>query len=102
MRVGQSFKIKGDRMPNMVDSDDLVGVWNSGTNYSHKQKVSYNGYVYQSLQSGNQNKTPDASSSNIWWTNMNELHCAEVVHVIDHSGYHMEVTGRRKFITSGE
>ena len=29
-----------------------------------------------------------------------ELICHEVTHVIDHSGYHMDINGHRKFITS--
>ena len=85
----------------MTDMDGVT-VYDSGEEYDHKEKVSYGGYVYQSLQDGNVNKTPDASSSELWWENVNELACGEVVHIIDHTGYHMTVKGRRKFIVTGE
>lgn len=105
MRVGKSFKVKGDRMPNMtdmIDPDDgsPIDDWVYNNNYSHKQRVKYNGYVYQAIVSSNQNHQPDTSPT--WWTNLNELACAEVRHIIDHTGYHMEVQGRRKFIVTGD
>ena len=100
MRIGKSFKVKGDRMPNMIDMDG-VNAYSSSTTYSVGTKVSYNGYVFQALQSSNQGNTPN-DSNKLWWNNLNELACGEVRHIIDDTGYHMEVTGRRKFVVTGE
>jgi len=102
MRIGQSFRVKGDRMPNMVDMDGVT-VWSNGTSYAEGAKVSYDGYVWQSLQNSNSNKTPDTSQNeDVWWENLNRLSCYEVRHIIDHTGYHMIVGGRRKFILQGD
>jgi hypothetical protein len=100
MRIGQAFKVKGDRIPDMTDMTGVT-VWQSNTAYDHKDKVSYGDYVYQAREDmtasiGNPEDNEDE------WTNLNQLACSEVKHVIDHSGYHMEVVGRRKFILTGE
>jgi hypothetical protein len=104
MRVGKSFKTKSDRMPNLNDMDTVSG-YNSGTGYAAGAKVRYpdndDGYVWESRQGSNQNHTPNTTNK-LWWTNLNELACAEVKHIIDHTGYHMEVRGRRKFLTVGD
>ena len=102
MRVGKSFKVKGDRMPNMTDMDNVT-VYAAGTSYDEGDKVSYNGYVYQSLKDGQSGNTPDAvSSEDVYWENVNKLACSEVRHLIDSEGFHMTVQGCRKFILTGE
>ena len=98
LRVGQSFKIKGDRMPNMTDMDGVVN-YNVVQTYSRGDKVSSGGYVYQALQSVPTNTTPP---NNSYWENLNELACSEVRHIIDHTGYHTQIQARRKFILTGE
>lgn len=102
MRIGKSFKVKGDRMPNMTDMDG-VNAYNASTSYDIGDKVSYGGYVYQSLKENQSGHTPDAAASeDVWWENVNKLACSEVRHTIDHTGYHMSVQGCRKFILTGE
>jgi hypothetical protein len=103
MRIGKSFKVKGDRMPNMVDMDN-VSTWSSSQTYDLGAKVNFtDGYVYQSLQAQNTNKTPNTSANeDVWWENVNKLSCSEVRHIIDHTGYHMQIQARRKFILTGE
>ncbi len=98
MRIGHSFKVKGDRMPNMVDMDGVV-TYNGSNPYSRGDKVSSGGYVYQAIQAVPATTTPPNTS---YWENMNELVCSEVSHIIDSTGYHMNVTARRKFILTGE
>ena len=98
MRIGHSFKVKGDRMPNMVDMDGVV-TYNVSNPYNRGDKVSSGGYVYQAIQAVPTNNTPPNTS---YWENMNELVCSEVSHIIDSTGYKMNITARRKFILTGE
>lgn len=98
IRVGHSFKVKGDRMPNLTDMDGVTA-YNSGQTYNRGDKVSSGGYVYQALQAVPTNTTP----SNInYWENLNQLVVSEVHHVVDSTGYKMSITARRKFILTGE
>jgi len=104
MKVGHSFKVKGDRIP---DHPNMEGVeeWVGGSNtFDYKDKVRYpntGGYTYQAIRDvPNTAGSPDGEPT--YWENINQLACAEVTHIIDHSGYHMEVTGRRKFIVTGD
>lgn len=99
MRVGKSFKITGDRIP---ENPDQYNAWSNATTYAVGDKVSYDGYTYMSKQSGNINNTPSGGSTDAYWENINKLVCAEVKHIIDHTGYHMEVIARRKFVVTGE
>ena len=103
LRVGKSFKVKGDRMPNMTDMDSVTA-YAAGTTYNEGDKVSYtDGYVYQSLKDGQSGNTPNAASSeDVYWENVNKLACSEVRHLIDSEGFHMTVQGCRKFILTGE
>jgi len=98
MRIGKSFKVKGDRMPNMIDMDGVV-TYNGSNPYNRGDKVSSGGYVYQALQAVPANVTPP---NNSYWENLNQLVCSEVRHVIDSTGYKMNIQARRKFILTGE
>lgn len=96
LRIGKSFKIKGDRIPNHPSQ---YSAWSGATSYTTNQVVSYGGYSWRAKQAS-LNKQPDTNP--LHWENLNELACAEVTHIIDHSGYRVEVLGRRKFFTTGE
>ena len=99
MRVGKSFKVKGDRIP---EHPDTFSNWASSTAYSSGDKVTYNGYTWRAIQNVPSNIGSPSTSTKSYWENLNELSCAEVTHTIDDSGYHMEITGRRKFIVTGD
>ena len=44
--------------------------------------------------------TGDRVPENIAGDQEQDLICTEVSHVIDHSGYHMDINAKRKFITN--
>jgi hypothetical protein len=98
MRLGRKFKITGNRIPEQANNYIL---WSTGTTYNIGDKVkrSVGGvyYVYQSIKDGDGNP-PETSP--IYWANLNESVCQQVVHTIDSSGYTMSVTGVRKFVFS--
>lgn len=96
MRVGEAFNLKGDRIP---EHPDLYSAWSAGT-YAKDDKVKHGGYTYMSKVDGNTDTPTDDIEGK--WENLNRLSCAEVKHIIDHTGYHMEVTARRKFRITGE
>ena len=96
MRVGESFTVKGDRTPNQPSQQ---AAWSPTTSYNPLDKVSFDDRVYQARRA-NLNKQPDLNPLD--WENLNKVACASVKHIIDHTGYHMEVVARRKFITTGE
>jgi hypothetical protein len=50
---------------NAVDAD---AIYSSLTTYSTGQRVTYSGYVYESLQDSNLNKTPDTNPT--WWLSL--------------------------------
>ena len=93
MRIGKSFNVKGDRIP---ESPDLYNNWLTGTTYANNAKVKYNGFTYMSKTDGNQGNTPTDTNDGSW-ENLNRLACGTVKHIIDHTGYHMEVVARRRF-----
>jgi len=96
MRVGESFTVKGDRTPNQPSQQ---AAWSPTTSYNPLEKVSFDDRVYQARRAS-LNKQPDLNLLD--WENLNKVACASVKHIIDHTGYHMEVVARRKFITTGE
>ena len=93
MRIGKSFNVKGDRIP---ESPDLYNAWLTGTTYANNAKVNYNGFTYMSKTNNNQGNTPTDTNDG-HWENLNRLACATVKHIIDGTGYHMEITARRRF-----
>jgi len=96
MRIGKSFNVKGDRIP---ESPDLYQEWTAsytGNGYPINAKVKYNGFTYMSKTADNQGNTPTDTNDG-YWENLNRLACGSVRHVIDHTGYHMEVVARRRF-----
>lgn len=92
IRVGQRFTIIGDRIP---DKPDLYSDWDSGTVYSAGQKVKFNNYAWIALTSTSAGESPTTNPTK--WDNLNQLSCSSVKHIIDGTGYHVEVDGRRKF-----
>lgn len=97
MRVGQSFLVKGDRIP---DSPKSFIEWDNATSFAPETKRSFEGFSYQArIQTTIGDEPADFPEQ---WENLNKLACGEVTHIIDSTGYHMEVSGRRKFITTGE
>ena len=99
MRIGKSFKVKGDRIP---EHPDTFSAWASSTAYSSGDKVEHGGYTWRAIQNVPSNIGSPSASTKSYWENLNELSCAEVTHTIDDSGYHMEITARRKFIVTGD
>lgn len=93
MRIGKSFNVKGDRIP---EHPDLYTSWSSGTTYANNAKVKYNGFTYMSKSDSNQGNTP-IDTNDGYWENLNRLACATVTHILDHTGYHMEIVARRRF-----
>lgn len=99
MRVGQSFLVKGDRIP---DNPDSFPDWTTAPILKGTKVGYFDGtddFAYQA-RIDTTNDPPNLNPEQ--WENLNKLACAEVTHIIDHTGYHMEVSGRRKFITTGE
>lgn len=96
MRVGEAFIAKGDRTPNQPSQH---AAWNIITPYNAGDKVSSLDRVYQARQD---NLAQFPANNPDDWENLNKVSCASVKHIIDHTGYHMEVVARRKFITTGE
>lgn len=50
-----------------TNATDPNPVWSSATTYAKDAIVSYNTYLYQSLQASNLNKQPDLATSSLWW-----------------------------------
>ena len=96
MRLGEKFKITGDRVPENANNPNYIAWVVTPKIYSIGDKVTRGGFVWQSLQNLNIAKIPESSPE--WWQNLNESVCAEVKHVIDNDGYTMQVLGVRKFI----
>lgn len=92
MRLGKKFKVTGSRVPEQAIN---YNAW-LGVTYNKGDKVSLNGYAYQSLRDNNSGNSPDVSPQ--WWINLNESVCADVKHIIDNDGYTMQVLGVRKFV----
>lgn len=94
MRLGKSFKVTGNRVPEQASN---YNAWvSTPTIYTKGQKVSRNGFVWQSLRDNNSAKIPEDNPQ--WWVNLNESVCVEVKHIIDNDGYTMQVLGVRKFV----
>ena len=97
IRVGQNFTVTGDRIP---DNADQYQVWNAGTAYNAGESVGFNGIAYRALTGTSAGQSP--TSNPTLWDNLNLLACSSIKHIVDGNGYHIEVDGRRKFITTGE
>lgn len=95
LRFGQSFTVTGSRVPEQP-ANNLA--WDETTSYIIGDKVSFGGFVYQSL-TANLNQQPDTNPDD--WENLNKSVIAEVKHIYDHDGYHCEIAGFRKFTVSG-
>lgn len=50
-----------------TNATDPNPVWSAATTYAKDAVVSYNTNLYKSLQAGNLNKVPDATTSATWW-----------------------------------
>ncbi len=100
-RVGQKFTIVGDRIP---DKPENFPVWSSSVSYNLGDKVQFNNgtanYAYRALATTALGESPTTVPSK--WENINQLACSSVKHIIDGTAYHMELDGRRKFVTTGE
>jgi hypothetical protein len=94
MRVGQNFYITGSRIP---DNPNQYFDWDSQDTYSVGEKVSFtDGYAYVCIVNTSTGESPTTSPEK--WDNLNKLVCSNVKHIIDSTGYTMEVEGRRKFV----
>ena len=99
MYINVNHPVKGDRIP---EHPDTFSAWASSTAYSSGDKVEHGGYTWRAIQNVPSNIGSPSASTKSYWENLNELSCAEVTHTIDDSGYHMEITARRKFIVTGD
>jgi hypothetical protein len=103
MKLGYRFRVSGDRIPY---NPDTYIAWSSATTYNKSSDpVEHNGYSWKSLVDGNTSEPEElingVLTTSTDWVCLNELVCEEVKHIIDHSGYQMEVFGKRKFVTEG-
>jgi len=92
MRLGQKFKVTGSRVPEQAVN---YTAWNIITNYNIGDKVSKDGFVWQSIRDGI-SRIPATNPS--YWINLNETVCVEAKHIIDNDGYTMQIIGVRKFV----
>lgn len=100
-RIGLLVTIVGDRIP---DKPSQFDVWNSGTSYNVGDKVQFNdgsrNYAYRVLEATTAGQSPTTNPE--LWENINQLAISSVKHIIDGTGYHMELDARRKFTTTGD
>ena len=94
MRIGKNFHVKGSRIP---DYPDQYSDWNAGQPYLVGQKIKFtDDYAYICLANTSDGESPTTNPEK--WDNLNELVCATVTHIIDGTGYNMEVEGRKRFV----
>lgn len=94
MRIGKKFNIVGSRIP---DYPEQYPDWNIGQTYLVGQKIKFtDDYAYVCLTNTSAGESPTTNPEK--WDNLNELVCASVTHIIDGTGYNMEVEGRKRFV----